>query len=125
MPDSPSVAYVHARHAHNATTVTSLCSAVAGPPFSFTGHAKDIYAPSLNPASLLRRKLLADRFAVTCTEASARHLRAIAPEATLQVRYHGLKAAEKGFDVVVDGRSEPDGDRLARTPHGLCREAIA
>ena len=89
---APDVRHLHAHFAHGTTTVTWLCSAITGLPFSFTGHAKDIYSPSLNPAGLLRRKLLAARFAVTCTEANARHLKAIAPEAVVHRVYHGLNA---------------------------------
>jgi glycosyltransferase involved in cell wall biosynthesis len=89
---APEVRHLHAHFAHGTTTVTWLASAITGLPFSFTGHAKDIYSPSLNPAGLLRRKLLAARFAVTCTEANARHLKAIAPEAVVHRVYHGLNA---------------------------------
>ncbi len=94
--------------------------------------------PSLNPAGLLRRKLRAARFAVTCTEANARHLKAIAPEAVVHRVYHGLNAdfsrlmgeeraaaapgpngklrllgvgrlvAKKGFDVLVEACGELD-----------------
>jgi glycosyltransferase involved in cell wall biosynthesis len=128
---APDVRHLHAHFAHGTTTVTWLASAITGLPFSFTGHAKDIYAPSLNPAGLLRRKLMAARFAVTCTEANVDHLEAIAPEAVVHRVYHGLNAdfsrllgedtaqapgpngtlrllgvgrlvAKKGFDTVVD-----------------------
>ena len=135
---APDVRHLHAHFAHGTTTVTWLCSEITGLPFSFTGHAKDIYSPSLNPAGLLRRKLLAARFAVTCTEANARHLKAIAPEAVVHRVYHGLNAdfsrlmgeeraaaapgpngkvrllgvgrlvEKKGFDVVVDACGELD-----------------
>jgi glycosyltransferase involved in cell wall biosynthesis len=137
LADAPDVRHLHAHFAHGTTTVTWLCAAITGLPFSFTGHAKDIYSPSLNPAGLLRRKLLAARFAVTCTEANARHLKAIAPEAVVHRVYHGLNAdfsrlmgeesaatapgpngkvrllgvgrlvEKKGFDVVVDACGEP------------------
>jgi glycosyltransferase involved in cell wall biosynthesis len=86
------VRHLHAHFAHGTTTVTWLCSTITGLPFSFTGHAKDIYSPSLNPAGLLRRKLLAARFAVTCTGANVRHLKTIAPEAVVHRVYHGLNA---------------------------------
>ena len=131
LADAPDVRHLHAHFAHGTTTVTWLGSTIAGVPFSFTGHAKDIYSPSLNPAGLLRRKLLAARFAVTCTEANARHLKSIAPEAVVRRVYHGLNAdfsrliaeegagapapngglrllgvgrlvAKKGFDVMVE-----------------------
>jgi len=92
LADAPDVRHLHAHFAHGTTTVTWLCSTITGLPFSFTGHAKDIYSPSLNPAGLLRRKLLAARFAVTCTEANVRHLRTIAPEAVVHRVYHGLNA---------------------------------
>jgi glycosyltransferase involved in cell wall biosynthesis len=131
LADASDVRHLHAHFAHGTTTVTWLASAITGLPFSFTGHAKDIYAPSLNPAGLLARKLRAAEFAVTCTEANVRHLEAIAPDATVHRVYHGLNAdfsrlmgeeaapapgpngtlrllgvgrlvAKKGFDTVVD-----------------------
>lgn len=106
----PRVGHLHAHFAHGATTVTWLASTITGVPFSFTGHAKDIYAPSLNPAGLLSRKLAAARFAVTCTLANGRHLRLLAPEADVHVVYHGLNAdlarllAQPAAPPSVDGR---------------------
>ena len=102
--DAPDVRHLHAHFAHGTTTVTWLAATITGLPFSFTGHAKDIYARSLNPAGLLRRKLLAARFAVTCTEANRRHLKAIAPEAVVHRVYHGLNA---DFAGLLDGDGAP------------------
>jgi glycosyltransferase involved in cell wall biosynthesis len=98
--DAPDVRHLHAHFAHGATTVTWFAAVIAGLPFSFTGHAKDIYSEQLNPRGLLRRKLLAARFAVTCTEANRRHLERIAPEAVVHRLYHGLNA---DFTRLVNG----------------------
>src|SRR5918998_3673114 len=90
--DAPDVRHLHAHFAHGTTTITWHAARIAGLPFSFTGHARDIYAGHLNPKGWLRRKLLAARFAVTCTEANLRHLRRMAPEADVHLVYHGLGA---------------------------------
>jgi glycosyltransferase involved in cell wall biosynthesis len=132
---APEVRHLHAHFAHGTTTVTWHAATIAGLPFSFTGHARDIYAPDLNPHGWLRRKLRAARFAVTCTAANVAHLKAIAPEADVHLVYHGLNAdfarlveeaeppappangtlrvlgvgrlvAKKGFDVMVEACAE-------------------
>lgn len=96
----PGIRHMHAHFAHGATTVTWFASTITGVPFSFTGHAKDIYSESLNPAGLLRRKLTSARFAVTCTEANREHLMAVAPTADIVRVYHGLNA---DFTRLLDG----------------------
>ena len=131
---APEVRHLHAHFAHGTTTITWHAARITGLPFSFTGHARDIYAGHLNPKGWLRRKLLAARFVVTCTEANRRHLAAIAPEAEIHLVYHGLNAdfarllredgangagperlrvlavgrmvAKKGFDQLVDACAE-------------------
>jgi glycosyltransferase involved in cell wall biosynthesis len=94
------VVHLHAHFAHGATTVTWLAAALCGRPFSFTGHAKDIYRESLNPAGLLARKLRAAAFAVTCTAANAEQLRSLATGTPVHLVYHGLNP---DFARLVDG----------------------
>jgi glycosyltransferase involved in cell wall biosynthesis len=98
------VAHLHAHFAHRTTTVTWLAAMVCGRPFSFTGHAKDIYRGSLNPAGLLARKLRAAAFAVTCTRANLEHLLAVAPGAAVHLAYHGLNADFAGLLRTPAGR---------------------
>lgn len=92
------VGHLHAHFAHGTTTVTWLASTIVDRPFSFTGHAKDIYRVSLNPAGLLARKLRAARFVLTCTSANVEHLNAVARGAGVDrdvdivLAYHGLNA---------------------------------
>ncbi len=100
------IRHVHAHFAHGATTVTWLAATIAGLPFSFTGHAKDIYSAKLNPAGLLRRKLMAAKFAVTCTEANLHHLLQIAPKAVVHRVYHGLNA---DFSRLLEAEAVPNG----------------
>lgn len=86
------VRHLHAHFAHGTTTVTWLAAGLLGLPYSFTGHAKDIYRPSLNPAGLLERKMRSARFVVTCTGANADHLRALETDVPVHLVYHGLNA---------------------------------
>ena len=83
---------LHAHFAHGTTTVTWLTSTITGIPFSFTGHAKDLYTEELNPAGLLRRKMDAASFVVTCTDANRRHLESLGSSTPVHVVYHGLNA---------------------------------
>ncbi len=89
---TPDVVHLHAHFCHGSTTVTWLASLITGLPFSFTAHAKDIYSPSLNPAGLLRCKLDAARFAVTCTEANREYLARLGSRTPVYAIRHGLNA---------------------------------
>lgn len=108
--DAEDVRHLHAHFAHGSTTVTWLAATITGLPFSFTGHAKDIYAPSLNPAALLPRKIAAARFVVTCTESNRRHLMPMANGTPVHRVYHGLNADFAA--LVARGVERPRTSRL-------------
>jgi glycosyltransferase involved in cell wall biosynthesis len=95
------VRHLHAHFCHGATTVAWLAAMMSGRTFSFTAHAKDLYTPSLNPAGLLRRKLAAAKFAVTCTEANRTFLLEQAGATPVFRVYHGLNAE---FGELITGQ---------------------
>ena len=127
--EAKDVRHLHAHFCHSAATVTWLASKITSLPFSFTAHAKDIYCETLNPAGLLRRKMEAAAFVVTCTRSNQQHLRQIS-NTKVHCIYHGLNAEfcrllseqteapkrngqlrvlsvgrlvpKKGFDVLID-----------------------
>jgi glycosyltransferase involved in cell wall biosynthesis len=103
---------LHAHFAHGTTTVTWLASTITGIPFSFTGHAKDIYTEDLNPAGLLRRKMDAASLVVTCTEANRRHLGSLGSPTPVHVVYHGLNADFETLVASGVGRAAPARVRL-------------
>jgi glycosyltransferase involved in cell wall biosynthesis len=86
------VTHIHGHYCHGATTVTWFASMMIKFPFSFTAHAKDIYLPSLNPAGLLRRKMDAARFVITCTDANRDYLENLGSKTPVHCIYHGLNA---------------------------------
>lgn len=100
------VTHLHAHFAHGTTTIGWWAAHLSGLPFSFTGHAKDIYQPSQNPKGLLERKMRAASFVVTCTDANREHLEAIAPGVPVHVMYHGLNA---DFARLLAGADGSDG----------------
>ena len=110
--ETKDVRHVHAHFCHGATTVAWLASLITGLPFSFTAHAKDIYCESLNPAGLLRRKMRAARFVVTCTDANREHLEKVEPSADVRCIYHGLNA--EFVDLLTDATNTPERNKKLR-----------
>lgn len=85
------VTHLHAHFCHGSTTVAMFTGRIAGLPFSFTAHAKDVYLKSLNPAGLLHRKIRRAKFLITCTDANRRYLQQVCPDgAPIHTVYHGL-----------------------------------
>jgi glycosyltransferase involved in cell wall biosynthesis len=113
------VRHLHAHFCHGATTVAWLASMMTGLPFSFTAHAKDIYCESLNPAGLLRRKMRAARFVVTCTDANREHLLKVEPRAEVHCVYHGLNAEFTELLGASDGAALPSTTKERRRLRAL------
>lgn len=86
---SPEVVHLHAHFAHSPTSVALFGSILANVPFSFTGHAKDIYTQNREQ---LREKIDLARFMVTCTGYNKKFLNTLAPQTATPVHrvYHGI-----------------------------------
>ncbi|MBI3999981.1 MAG: glycosyltransferase, partial [Candidatus Omnitrophica bacterium] len=83
------VTHIHAHWATYPASVALTASEISGIPFSFTGHAHDIY---LN-ATHLREKMMRAAFVVTCTRQNKQHLMKMAPSYSgdrVMVSYHGV-----------------------------------
>ena len=84
----PPAAHFHAHFAHSPGSVARYAAMLTGLPFSFTGHAKDVYTQ--NPASLAE-KLRHAVFAVTCTGHNRDYLERLAAGRTpVHLVYHGI-----------------------------------
>ncbi|MBI2527476.1 MAG: glycosyltransferase [Candidatus Rokubacteria bacterium] len=67
------VTHLHAHFGTGATRVAMLASRLAGLPYSFTAHAKDIYHQDVDPAALVE-KVRGARFVVTVSDYNRRYL---------------------------------------------------
>lgn len=89
------VTHVHAHFANHPTTVARVAATLLDVPFTFTGHAWDIFVPA-NQIGLAEK--IADAAAVvTCTEFNRRLLCGLvvpAQHAKIAVCYHGLALGE-------------------------------
>jgi len=89
--ETENIRHLHAHFCHGSTTIAMFVSQLAGIPFSFTAHAKDIYLQKLNPGDLLKKKIEKADFAVTCTEANRIYLKSLCPKVkSIYAVYHGL-----------------------------------
>ncbi|HKF73504.1 MAG TPA: glycosyltransferase family 4 protein [Stellaceae bacterium] len=99
------VRQLHAHFMHTPASVARYAALMRGLPWTLSAHAKDIWT---TPAWEKREKLAECDWAVTCTEAGARHLRELAPERErVALIYHGL-----------DGSRFPPPARRARARDG-------
>lgn len=99
------VVHLHGHFAHSPTSVTMFAAGLAGLPFSFTAHAKDIYT---SDPEKLRRKIARAKFVVTCTGHNKEYLQMIAGDCPTPIYciYHGID-----LDLFKNGL------RLDRAPH--------
>lgn len=106
------IEHLHAHFASAATTVARAAAAIAGVPYSFTAHAKDIFHDSVDPEDL-ERKLAGAHHVVTVSDYNLAHLRERFPTACSRlVRvYNGLdldrfprSAEDRAPGVVAVGR---------------------
>lgn len=79
--------HFHVHFLNEPASITEIAACLAGVAFTASGHAKDIY---LTPPSALRRKLMAAKFTVTCTDHNRQHLAALAPGAVVEQVHHGV-----------------------------------
>jgi glycosyltransferase involved in cell wall biosynthesis len=101
----PDAGWLHSHFLHTPASVTRYAAAIAGLPWSFSAHAKDIWT---SPEWDKRRKLADARWGVTCTAFNHAHLAGLAPEpARVERIYHGLDL--KRFPPVPPVRAPRDG----------------
>ncbi|MFM7141408.1 MAG: glycosyltransferase family 4 protein, partial [Alphaproteobacteria bacterium] len=97
------VRHLHANWATYPATAAWTISRLTGIPFSFSGHATDIFVHK----AMLAEKIAAARFVVTCTGYNRGYLAAVAPSHAdrIETVYHGvdLDRFERG-----DATREPD-----------------
>ena len=86
----PEIDHLYAHFLHTPTSVARYAALMSGLPFSISAHAKDVWTI---PDWEIREKLASARWTVTCTAANAAHLEARAPEADVELLYHGVDSA--------------------------------
>jgi len=97
------IRHLHAHFATSATTTAQLAARLAGLPFSFTAHAKDIFHESVR-ADDLRRKLSDAAAVVTISDYNMAYLRELYGPATtrLQRIYNGLDLERFPYEARYD-----------------------
>jgi glycosyltransferase involved in cell wall biosynthesis len=91
------VEHVHAHFAHGATTVALALARLTGLPFSFTAHARDLFA--VGRPALLRRKIAAARLVVAVSE----HTRRLLVELARPADRERIALVRSGIEAVAAG----------------------
>lgn len=88
LDDGVDLGHLHGHFAHTPTTVTMYAAFLAGVPFSFTAHAKDIYTQD---PRRIADKVQRAKFVVTCTRYNEKYLREhVADGKPIHCVYHGI-----------------------------------
>ncbi|HEX6828578.1 MAG TPA: glycosyltransferase [Burkholderiales bacterium] len=96
------ITHLHAHFGNVATTVARIASRLAGVPYTFTAHARDIFHEKVVPEKLARK--LADAKAViTVSDFNLRHLRG-----TYGAAASGVRRVYNGLDLARFGYASPD-----------------
>lgn len=108
LDEGEGIAHFHGHFAHTPTTVTMYAAKLAGVPFSFTAHAKDIYTQD---PRRIEDKIDLAKFVVTCTKYNEQHLGKISRNGKpIHCVYHGIN-----LDLfAMNGRSP-----VARNPYKI------
>ena len=88
------IMHLHSHFGTMSSTIAWMASRISGIPFSFTAHAKDIYAYSMTDHRL-REKLIAARPVVTVTDYNRRYILEQAPE----VPADNVRMIHNGIDL--------------------------
>ncbi len=105
---------LHAHFAHGPAATAYYVSQLYDIPFSFTGHAKDIYT---TPQEHIAERIHAARFVVTCTEFNVRYLASLGePETAQKIHriYHGVDLSR--FSPRAEPAPQPDARALSAPP---------
>jgi len=97
------ITQIHAHFAHDPASMAFWAHQLLGIPYSFTGHAKDIYCYS---ETQLKEKIHAARFVVTCTGHNRENLQRVSQNGTpIHCLYHGIDFEK--FKPVGRKKTEP------------------
>ena len=86
--DGVDIGHLHGHFAHTPTTVTMYAAFLAGVPFSFTAHAKDIYTQD---PRRFQDKIDLAKFVITCTRYNEQYLSKVSNNGKpIHCVYHGI-----------------------------------
>ncbi len=106
------IRHIHAHFANAPTAVARFASQLAGIPFSFTAHAKDLY---LTPRRAIQRRAHKATFIATCTSYNVSYLKELLGNNTdkIQLVYHGV---DLGLFGARSGATTIDAARTGAPP---------